>query len=58
MFVELQRDGHAVDAKEGALDRRGHRPRVEDIDAGVQAAVDAADEPGRAGAGRIQRCQF
>ena len=43
VLVVLQRDGDACDAKKSSLDRRGDRPRIEHVDAGVETAVDAAD---------------
>ena len=43
VVVPLKRHCDASNAEKGPLDRGGHRAGIEHIDAGVQAAVDAAD---------------
>ena len=46
--IVFERHGDAGDLEERAFDRRGHRAGVQDVDAGVESAVDAADDQVRA----------
>ena len=57
MLIPLERHGDARDSEKCPLDRGGHRARVEHVDAGVESAVDPADDevwPPRAELGDAQ----
>ena len=44
MLVPLETHGNARDPEEGPFDRRCDGPRIEDVDPGIEAAVDPADD--------------